>query len=189
MDHRGDKGCSSGEPCQLFLGLIRTLNAHGWGWLDGTPYDDEAYTNWAGGEPNNSGGTENCVEMNDDGTWNDANCSGPRMWMCEKDAKASTTTPAATESTTPTPAATPTTTEASTTPPASTSTVPLLICEEGWSLFRESCYFRGICTSPFVKSHCEERNAHHVSIGDAAENAFVRREFCSPSLPFGGGQI
>lgn len=153
MDQRGDKGCASEASCQLFLGLIRTLNAQGWQWLDGTQYDGGSYKNWALGEPNNFSGHDNCVVMTDDGTWNDIHCHGPRMWLCEKDAKASTT------------------------PPTSTATVPTLICEEGWSLFSESCYFLGIGVSPLLKSNCEGRNAHQVTIGDAAENAFVHREF------------
>ncbi|KAH7724816.1 mannose receptor C type 1-like protein [Aphelenchoides avenae] len=151
MDQRGDKGCASEASCQLFLGLIRTLNAQGWQWLDGTQYDGGSYKNWALGEPNNFSGHDNCVVMTDDGTWNDIHCHGPRMWLCEKDAKASTT------------------------PPTSTATVPTLICEEGWSLFSESCYFLGIGVSPLLKSNCEGRNAHQVTIGDAAENAFVHQ--------------
>lgn len=47
--------------------------AGGWQWVDGEPW---VYTNWAGGEPNNSGGAENVLQMFAGGsaraaTWND----------------------------------------------------------------------------------------------------------------------
>ena len=46
-------------------------------WIDNTPVEG-SYSIWAGGEPNNSGGSENCVQMygNDPKgkTWNDFSC-------------------------------------------------------------------------------------------------------------------
>lgn len=46
-------------------------------WYDQSPV---VYTNWATGEPNNSGGNEDCVQIypggSQPGTWNDLNCGG-----------------------------------------------------------------------------------------------------------------
>lgn len=46
-------------------------------WYDQSPV---VYTNWATGEPNNSGNNENCVQIypggSQPGTWNDLNCGG-----------------------------------------------------------------------------------------------------------------
>ena len=46
-------------------------------WIDNTPVEG-SYSIWAGGEPNNAGGSENCVQMygNDPlrKTWNDFSC-------------------------------------------------------------------------------------------------------------------
>ena len=46
-------------------------------WIDNTPVEG-SYSIWAGGEPNNSGGSEKCVQMygNDPKgkTWNDFSC-------------------------------------------------------------------------------------------------------------------
>lgn len=42
----------------------------GWQWITGEPF---VYTNWAGGEPNNAGGTENVIQIyhTTPGGWND----------------------------------------------------------------------------------------------------------------------
>ncbi|CAI9550726.1 unnamed protein product, partial [Staurois parvus] len=41
------------------------------------------YFNWRPGEPNNVAGKEHCVEMWDDGKWNDENCDQKRFFVCE----------------------------------------------------------------------------------------------------------
>jgi hypothetical protein len=47
------------------------------------------YTAWSNGEPNNSGGNENCVvETTANGTWNDTNCDNVESYVCECDASA-----------------------------------------------------------------------------------------------------
>ncbi|XP_070548000.1 perlucin-like protein isoform X1 [Ptychodera flava] len=44
------------------------------------------FTSWSPDEPNNSGGTENCVEIwMKDYLWNDRTCSLERKSMCEKE--------------------------------------------------------------------------------------------------------
>lgn len=52
-------------------------------WTTGQPV---TYTNWASGEPNNSGGNEDCAEMRYlDFEWNDNNCGTNRTYICEFD--------------------------------------------------------------------------------------------------------
>uniref|UniRef100_A0A8C5SBU5 Surfactant protein D n=1 Tax=Laticauda laticaudata TaxID=8630 RepID=A0A8C5SBU5_LATLA len=41
------------------------------------------YINWLPGEPNNSGGKENCVEVFSNGKWNDKSCGEKRLLVCE----------------------------------------------------------------------------------------------------------
>jgi len=48
--------------------------AGGWVWSDGTMVN---YTNWASGEPNNSGGSESVAEMTEPALWNDRTADGP----------------------------------------------------------------------------------------------------------------
>ncbi|CAI9550725.1 unnamed protein product [Staurois parvus] len=41
------------------------------------------YFNWLPSEPNNVAGNENCVEMWEEGKWNDENCARARLFVCE----------------------------------------------------------------------------------------------------------
>jgi hypothetical protein len=54
-----------------------------WAWDGGTPW---TYTNWASGEPNNSGGNEDCLQLwrYTDGTWNDEPCAQALNYVCER---------------------------------------------------------------------------------------------------------
>ncbi|XP_067219590.1 ladderlectin-like [Chanodichthys erythropterus] len=55
-----------------------------WLWSDGSEYD---FTNWCSSEPNNSGGPENCLEINfsTNRCWNDKACSEKFTYICAKD--------------------------------------------------------------------------------------------------------
>ncbi|XDV50455.1 hypothetical protein PO909_019511 [Leuciscus waleckii] len=55
-----------------------------WLWSDGTVYD---YTNWCSEEPNNSGGNEDCLEINwtTNHCWNDASCTSTKNYVCVTD--------------------------------------------------------------------------------------------------------
>jgi hypothetical protein len=46
---------------------------------------DWAYSNWAGGEPNDQGASERCSQMLDSGAWNDMNCMTPSAFVCERE--------------------------------------------------------------------------------------------------------
>ena len=53
-----------------------------WGWSDGTPW---SYTYWQSGQPNDSGGDEDCARMkNNAGQWTDKKCSDTKTFVCKK---------------------------------------------------------------------------------------------------------
>ncbi len=57
----------------------------GWGWTDMTSL---GFTNWAPGQPDSAihpgeVAEESCVEMLEDGTWNDNNCLQKRGFVCQ----------------------------------------------------------------------------------------------------------
>ena len=55
----------------IWIGFNDVANEGSHVWYDQSPI---VYTNWNGGEPNNSG-NEDCVQIYPDGKWNDLNCS------------------------------------------------------------------------------------------------------------------
>lgn len=52
-----------------------------WQWVTGEPW---SYSNWADGEPNNTGGIEDCAEIHVNGEWNDCPCGTDNPALCER---------------------------------------------------------------------------------------------------------
>ena len=53
-----------------------------WRWIDGTPW---GYTNWYSGQPDNNGGAEDCMVIDETGKWNDVQCGRRTHWyVCTK---------------------------------------------------------------------------------------------------------
>ncbi|KAJ8040183.1 Hepatic lectin [Holothuria leucospilota] len=71
---------------QWWIGLTSDKDNEGvWKWYNVSVN----YTNWKEGQPDNSGGNENCSEIRkwsgDDVSWNDNTCSKSFYYICEKD--------------------------------------------------------------------------------------------------------
>ncbi|KAM8924465.1 mannose-binding protein C-like [Pelodytes ibericus] len=69
-----------GETAKAYLG-ISDLQVEGI--FKYTGGDKISYNNWNLGEPNNSKDTEDCVEIQDNGKWNDIPCSLLRLVICQ----------------------------------------------------------------------------------------------------------
>ena len=69
-----------------WIGLYRNPNDKSrWIWVDGR---GASYTNWNTGEPNNSGGKEDCVHFLSpahSSKWNDMACLEQLFYVCETD--------------------------------------------------------------------------------------------------------
>uniref|UniRef100_A0A8C4RTI7 C-type lectin domain-containing protein n=1 Tax=Erpetoichthys calabaricus TaxID=27687 RepID=A0A8C4RTI7_ERPCA len=52
-----------------------------WKWSDGAQSKFKKWKNW---EPNNWNLNEKCVEIRPDGTWNDADCSLQKQFICSQ---------------------------------------------------------------------------------------------------------
>jgi hypothetical protein len=66
-----------------WIGLNDRATEGSFEWEDGTPF---SYSNWSSGEPNNSGGGEDCAQINryhPSQTWNDEPCSNSFYFICE----------------------------------------------------------------------------------------------------------
>lgn len=71
----------------LFLGATDEENEGQWEWVDDTEWE---FTDWLGGQPNNSFGSEHYLSTFDGGGWNDATAEGDDWWspsgyICEWD--------------------------------------------------------------------------------------------------------
>ena len=70
----GTFGNLGGVDRRIWIGFNDLASEGNWEWTDGSP---AKYTNWNGGEPNNSGGVEHYAEMlGSNGRWNDINNAG-----------------------------------------------------------------------------------------------------------------
>ena len=68
----------------MFIGANDLKRERRWRWIS----DDSklVYSNWAGGEPNDSLRDEDCGQMYKDGSglWNDGPCYRKHQYICEK---------------------------------------------------------------------------------------------------------
>jgi gliding motility-associated-like protein len=64
---------SNGFGGTIWIGFTDENSEGTYYWYDGSPV---VFTNWNGGEPNNSGGNEDCTQIFPNGLWNDLNCNG-----------------------------------------------------------------------------------------------------------------
>ncbi|MEE6488708.1 hypothetical protein FKM82_015327 [Ascaphus truei] len=71
---------TKGESTKTFLGISDQQVEGIFKYLGG---DKITFTNWNLGEPNNSKDNEDCVEIQDNGKWNDIPCSMLRLVICE----------------------------------------------------------------------------------------------------------
>lgn len=72
-----------GDECHIYIGLHR--NGKGdFEWPDGTPFGPGSFANWEPGEPDDDNASGACVEMSQDGKWNDTACDERRLHICEK---------------------------------------------------------------------------------------------------------
>merc|ERR1712137_148233 len=72
-----------------FIALTDVVEENVWVWMSSnTHLTNTSYTNWDHGQPNNNGGSENCVKMTTGGFWNDVSCSDDRFFICEQDVEA-----------------------------------------------------------------------------------------------------
>ncbi|XP_074526954.1 uncharacterized protein LOC141790777 [Halichoeres trimaculatus] len=65
----------------IWIGLTDDDEEGTWQWVDGTLVTT---TYWEPGQPNSSGGNQDCGEMVQRGEWNDDKCSTLNFYMCEK---------------------------------------------------------------------------------------------------------
>ncbi|XP_037115757.1 perlucin-like protein [Syngnathus acus] len=71
------------KGARAWIGLRRETTGRPWQWADATPF---YYSAWNGGEPNNLGGKENCVEMWPLGHWNDFPCAlNLKSYICKRE--------------------------------------------------------------------------------------------------------
>ncbi|XP_066303955.1 uncharacterized protein [Branchiostoma lanceolatum] len=65
-----------------WIGLTDANNEGQWEFADGQTLASSGYSNWGPGEPNDASG-EDCAELGLTGLWNDNDCSGSSMFICQ----------------------------------------------------------------------------------------------------------
>ncbi|XP_035859859.1 galactose-specific lectin nattectin-like [Sander lucioperca] len=72
----------TGAQKPSWIGGSDAMEEGTWMWSDGSKFN---YKIWNVGEPNNSGGAENCLLMNSGAAnWNDAACTYQASFVCSK---------------------------------------------------------------------------------------------------------
>ena len=72
---------SRSYPATAWIGSNDRTTEGTFTWVSGIT---STFTSWAGGEPNNSSGDEDCAELRGaDGLWNDVRCNRDRAFICE----------------------------------------------------------------------------------------------------------
>ncbi|XP_071824781.1 macrophage mannose receptor 1-like isoform X2 [Apostichopus japonicus] len=133
---------------EVYIGLSDISDTEQFYWVDGAPID---YTNWNSGEPNESGGEEDCVEMvwNQQvvGKWNDIICTQESGYVCQKNIDASNSEPTPVENN----------------------------CDDGYVPFHESCFRVLTSETSFqtAAATCQSDGYDLASIMDVYEQSFV----------------
>ena len=68
---------------RFWVGAADILNEREWIWM--TSSKPLTYTDWRSGNPDNSYSNENCMEINYEGHWNDAECKNFKQYICEQE--------------------------------------------------------------------------------------------------------
>ncbi|XP_038640510.1 uncharacterized protein LOC119956998 [Scyliorhinus canicula] len=71
---------------EFWIGLSDHEQENKWKWVDGTDYEATPKF-WSVNEPNNANSGEDCAQVSSSGMWNDNNCSGKRLYICEQEVK------------------------------------------------------------------------------------------------------
>nr|XP_024662267.1 type-2 ice-structuring protein [Maylandia zebra] len=79
---------AAGSYLTAWVGGNDRENETVWKWSDGSQFD---FTNWGNGEPDNSGGGQDCMEINFNGRdyVNDQRCNSQRGFVCVRDTNCS----------------------------------------------------------------------------------------------------
>lgn len=95
INHNSGNGASN-----IWIGLSDTITEKHYVWVDETSLK---YSNWDDGEPSSNDGwtSEDCVEMYNNGRWNDKGCNTKLNFVCSQISPTSQPTPAQTPPPTP----------------------------------------------------------------------------------------
>ena len=72
---------ATGSSAKIWIGLDDKATPGTFAWADGTPLG--AWVNWKSGEPDYSGGKENCVRLTWNGEWSDVRCRINNRFACQ----------------------------------------------------------------------------------------------------------